>query len=479
MFSRVFSALSLFVATISSFGQDARVRLIDGQWRDIEPSKTVTRFAGGEGLRDPLFSRQEEMFQKTGMLRLWSERGTSISRIRGAPVVIMDTGVEASHPDLAGRLDCAASQTFIEGGGDPCRDEWGHGTAVASIGFANGEDRVGMRGFAWNSPLISYKVMVSETNEFGQARLRISLDAIIKAFRALKEVAEVEGMVIVVTSFSIDGVDPVLNGLLKELEEQGRVLIVAATDNVVLDSETLPGLPCAASVRSNVLCVASLTMQGNLAAWSAYGKRVNHTARCESIVASYPGPRYGTFTGNSGCAPQIVALASLLFGYTEERGVLLAASTLKDLLLKGGVFAPGLVSAIRQQEILYPITLDAYKLFDLVDEFLAYGEALKFLTNETVKVSGVTNGTSPVTSELKVGLHYRVAAEGFRGEQVLFLNGVRIEAVFASDSAEFILGPEASFFGGGYNNVLYLARESGGEVDPFSVVKVLSGFQIR
>ncbi len=466
----------LFVATaISVFASDAKVRLIEGEWRDISPSKTETKSAGEESL----FRYQREMFEKTGMIRAWDRFGLSISRLEMPLVVYIDTGIDANHPELVGLVDCELSENFIEGGGNPCVDEYGHGTAVATIGHAGDK----MRGFT-RGKIVSFKVMVPGKNQFGQPYLRTSLDAVIAAFKRLKELGEIYPLVIVNTSFSIDGVDPVLNALMKELEEQGRVFIVAATDNVVLDSERLPGLPCAASPRSNVFCVASLTMKGNLASWSAYGNRINYSGRCDNIVASYPGPRYGMFTGNSGCAPQISAVSAMAAGYvfsvyTRQ----LNASELKNLMLRGAVFAPELVSAIRQQEILFPITLDVERLLIVADKIFSTEEpvirplsALKPMSAESLKDAEGKNlfEISPKT--------YQVKGSGFEeGRVAVFLNGLLVEArVISETELEIRLGYEVTFFASSGGNVLYLLRlDEEGEADPYSLVRMASGFSVN
>lgn len=477
MFARMLVILLFACATaIQLFGSDAKVRLIEEiEWRDITPSKTGTKSAEEE---ESLFRYQREMFEKTGMLRAWDRFGLSISRLEMPLVVYIDTGIDANHPELAGLVDCELSETFIEGGGNPCVDEYGHGTAVASVGHAGDK----MRGFT-RGKIVSFKVMVPGKNAFGQPYLRTSLDAVIAAFRRVKELGELYPLIIVNTSFSIDGVDPVLNALMAELEEQGRALIVAATDNVALNSESLPGLPCAASPRTNVFCVASLTMKGGFASWSAFGNRINHSGRCENIVASYPGPRYGTFTGNSGCAPQISAVSAMVVGYVlTTYGRQLDASELKNLMFRGAAFAPGLVSTLRQQEILFPITLDVERLLIVVDKiFSAKDPTIRPLSAKPLSAETLKDAEGKTLFEVSPKT-YQVRGSGFEeGTVAVFLNGLSVEArVISETELEIKLGHEITFFTSSGGNVLYLLRlDEDGEVDPYSLVRILSGFNIR
>jgi subtilisin family serine protease len=53
---------------------------------------------------------------------------------RGVRVAVIDSGIDASHPDLTGRVDLARSRNFTsEGDPDDVTDHHGHGTHVAGI----------------------------------------------------------------------------------------------------------------------------------------------------------------------------------------------------------------------------------------------------------------------------------------------------------------------------------------------------------
>jgi subtilisin family serine protease len=73
-------------------------------------------------------------------------------------VAVIDSGVDGTHPDLAGRVVLARS--FV--GGSPYHDEQGHGTFVAGEIAANPFNHVGIAGLAFNARLIVAKVVRSD-----------------------------------------------------------------------------------------------------------------------------------------------------------------------------------------------------------------------------------------------------------------------------------------------------------------------------
>ena len=91
----------------------------------------------------------------------WDALGlsTSYPSSGGAPVAIVDTGIDAGHEDLAGKVAaCASSQngTIAEGS---CADDEGHGSHVAGTIAALAGNGVGIAGVAFDAPLIVCKAL--------------------------------------------------------------------------------------------------------------------------------------------------------------------------------------------------------------------------------------------------------------------------------------------------------------------------------
>ena len=79
-------------------------------------------------------------------------------------VGVIDCGIQASHPDLAGKVNVAMSADFstdttVTG---TALDPIGHGTHVAGIIAANGNNNVGVAGVCANVTLVSLKVFASD-----------------------------------------------------------------------------------------------------------------------------------------------------------------------------------------------------------------------------------------------------------------------------------------------------------------------------
>jgi subtilisin family serine protease len=78
---------------------------------------------------DPLVSKQWYLTQSR-----FYEPWLTLPALEPVPVAVIDSGVDVSHPELAGRI--LAAKSFV--GGQPGTDTLGHGTFVASSPRASG-----------------------------------------------------------------------------------------------------------------------------------------------------------------------------------------------------------------------------------------------------------------------------------------------------------------------------------------------------
>ena len=111
---------------------------------------------------DPYFSRQWALSQ-IGAPQAWTRSTGS-----GITIGIVDTGVDTSHPDLAGKValtaDCVGHPCVLGGGAD---DPHGHGTIVSGIAAAVTGNGKGVAGVAPDARLVVARVL----NSNGEGRV--------------------------------------------------------------------------------------------------------------------------------------------------------------------------------------------------------------------------------------------------------------------------------------------------------------------
>jgi subtilisin family serine protease len=85
-----------------------------------------------------------------------------VARGDGAVVAVIDTGVDGGHPDLAGKIADTIDNDGIGTHGGPTTDENGHGTHVASLACAAGDNGYGVVGAGLNCKLLVIKSDLSD-----------------------------------------------------------------------------------------------------------------------------------------------------------------------------------------------------------------------------------------------------------------------------------------------------------------------------
>jgi hypothetical protein len=80
----------------------------------------------------------------------------------GPIIAVVDTGVDYTHEDLASPGKVIKGRNIIANTNDPMDDN-GHGTGVAGVAAADGNNGIGIPGMSWVSPIVAEKVL----NNFG------------------------------------------------------------------------------------------------------------------------------------------------------------------------------------------------------------------------------------------------------------------------------------------------------------------------
>jgi subtilisin family serine protease len=198
--------------------------------------------------------------------------------IKGSSVVVavIDSGIDHYHPDLSGNL--IAGYDFVDNDNDP-DDLNGHGTHVAGIIGAVGNNSLGVAGVNWYVKVMPLKVL----DQNGEGTVADVIEAI--AFAATNN-AKIANMSFSGTDFS--------QALYDSIKQYPNILFIAAAGNA--ESST-PEYPAGFSL-PNIISVAATDQNDNLAAFSNYGASVDVAAPGTNILSTIPSFTAGiTFGG--------------------------------------------------------------------------------------------------------------------------------------------------------------------------------------
>ncbi|MEU7948448.1 S8 family serine peptidase [Micromonospora taraxaci] len=219
----------------------------------------------------------------------------------GVTVGVLDTGIDADHPDFAGHLTEVRDFT---GGNDPS-DAVGHGTHVASTIVGSGAASGGRyRGVAPGAKLLVGKVCATTECQDSD---------IITGMQWLTPQARVVNLSVGGTD--APGLDP-LETAVQELSHRHGTLFVVAAGN-----EGKPKSISSPASADDALAVAAVDADDQRAYFSSRGPRVgdNHikpeiSAPGVDIVAAAPGGDYATMSGTSMATPHVAGTAAILAG---------------------------------------------------------------------------------------------------------------------------------------------------------------------
>jgi subtilisin family serine protease len=253
----------------------------------------------------------------------------AVSRGAGTTVAVIDTGIDPTHPDFAGRL--VAGYDFVNDDSDP-REEgsqanfgYGHGTHVAGlIALAAPEANImpiraldpDGNGNLW----VLAEALLFALDPDGDPATPDSVDVINLSLGTLRETDLLEDLIDDATCSDDD--DNVENQ--DRCTQTGGTIVVAAAGN--LGTET-PMYPAAEQV-TGLLSVAASTASRELARFSSRGPWVSVAAPGEQIISAVPGGQRATWNGTSMAAPFVAGGAALLRSQNQAATASEVAQTL-------------------------------------------------------------------------------------------------------------------------------------------------------
>jgi subtilisin family serine protease len=265
--------------------------------------------------------------QQWGLDMIEADPAHQVATGSGAVVAVIDSGVQADHPDLAGRL--LPGYDFVDNDGTP-QDGNGHGTHVTGIVAADAGNGIGIEGVAPGAMVLPVRVLGNDGSG-STAAVAQGIDY------AVAHHADV-------INLSLGSDVPLVGGNPPEFDQAiGRALdagivVVAAAGNSGLPACDQP------SGQGRLLCVGAVDRNGNRAYYSNFGQGLGITAPGgagvpfdHDILSTYPPGTYAELAGTSQATPHVAAVAALLAGL----GVHGQAAVQRILATARDVGAPG------------------------------------------------------------------------------------------------------------------------------------------
>ncbi|MEX2195487.1 MAG: S8 family serine peptidase [Thermoleophilaceae bacterium] len=287
---------------------------------------------------DPLLRSQQ---WNLDMVEADAAHATSTGR--GAVVAVIDSGVNLSHPDLAGRL--LAGRDFVDGDSTP-QDGDGHGTHIAGIVAASSGNGEGVESVAPDAQILPLRVLDDNGEGFTE-------DVVAAVDYAVAQGADVINLSLSSTLPLLgDLLDPTFGRAIDRALDRGVIVVAVAGNSSLPICESPSG-------QGRLLCVGAVDRRRQRSAYSSFGLGLGlmapggsaAPAEGENILSTYTSPLYEEVAGTSQASPHVAGVAALLVsrGVHGQAAVRRILATASDSGSPGPdiVYGAGIVNARR------------------------------------------------------------------------------------------------------------------------------------
>jgi len=207
-------------------------------------------------------------------------------------IAILDSGVDLGHIDLANKI--VGGYDFVNNDSVP-QDDYGHGTHVAGIAAASGNNGAGMAGVSWGARIMPIKVL----DAGGNGNFATVAAGIIWAAD--------HGAQIINLSLGGPTHSFVLQSAVEYAYNKGLLLVAASGNNGA-------GAVYCPACYPQVMAVGATDENNQIAYFSNFGPEVDIAAPGQNIFSLAPGG-YTVKSGTSMSAPHVSGLAAVLYSY--------------------------------------------------------------------------------------------------------------------------------------------------------------------
>jgi subtilisin family serine protease/subtilisin-like proprotein convertase family protein len=311
-------------------------------------------------------------------MRVTTAWDTSVGS-RNVIIGVIDSGVDINHEDLRaniwnnpgeipgnridddnnGFVDDVNGFDFGEFDND-VTDDVGHGTAVAGVIGAVGNNGIGVTGVNWNVSILPLKI----ADRFGQ----LTLDAIVAAHEYSTGLRN-RGVNLVATNNSYrgfndafyrdapTGFDAERDSITRFINSGGTFVAAAGNDSFDNDNPNFTAFPSSYNI-PGLISVAATDQNDALAGFSNFGlQSVDLAAPGVDILTTIPGNNYTFIAGTSFSSPAVAGMVGLLKAIRPNASAFEIETVLRDSSdplpsLQGRVTSGGRVNLARAVELI-------------------------------------------------------------------------------------------------------------------------------
>ena len=237
---------------------------------------------------------------QSGAITAWQAGATG----SGVTIGFIDSGINASSPEFAGRI--ASASRDVSGQGRSVQDVSGHGTAVAAVAAA-GRNESGILGVAFAATIAAFRADNGQCNDgcsYTDSAIAAGLDAAVGA-----------GARVVNISLGGSSASPALRNSFNRTVNAGTVIVISAGNDGEAQPDPLPVAAVNATGSGNIIIVGSIDSSG---AMSSFSNRAG-LAQANFLVAVGEGVRSFDqtgqaflYSGTSFAAPTVSGAVALL-----------------------------------------------------------------------------------------------------------------------------------------------------------------------
>jgi subtilisin family serine protease len=274
--------INTHIVEVPPQAEDAVIRALSSSPHIDFAEKDMLVEANAVTPNDPSYSSQWHL-PKIQAPTAWDASAAS-----GITIAIVDSGVEASHPDLVSSLVPGWNVVSNNSDTSPAT---GHGTRVAGTAAATGNNSLGVASVAWGANIMPIRI----TND-GWAYWSDMAEGILWAAD--------HGADVVNISYDIADSSAVTNAAQYLRNKGGVTLTSAGNSNADKGYSDNP----------YIITVAATTSSDAKASWSNFGNNIDVTAPGAGIYTTTTGGGYTSASGTSHASPVAAGVVALIMG---------------------------------------------------------------------------------------------------------------------------------------------------------------------